>query len=144
MLVYVWRCITTICMWLTDSGSFWIISTQIGHSTGIAGIIKDLWNLKSILVTNLSWVTRSPSVSRWRVSFCFTFKSYALLYTNNILRLKSTNLGWSCRSSWKIKNQIKKQLLPKDISEWLNCLHQLLGPQPYQYTYMQEGILYQV
>ena len=100
-------------MWLTNIGSFWIISIQIGHSAGVAGIIKDLWNLKSILVTNLFWVTWSPAVKRWRVSFCFTVKSYTLLYYNNILRLKSTNLGWSCTSSWKMKYQIKKQHLPK-------------------------------
>ena len=133
------RSMTIMYMWLTNIGSFWIISIQIGHSAGIAGIIKALWNLKSILVTNLFWVTWSPGVSRWRIPFCFTVKSYTLLYNNNILRLKSTNLGWSCTSSWKMKNQIKKQHLLKDTSEWLG-----VKVQPYQYTYIQEGILYLV
>ena len=106
------RSMTIIYMRLTNIGSFWIISIQIGHSAGIAGIIQDMWNLKSILITNLFWVTWSPIVSRWRVPFCFTAKSYTLLYNNNILGLKSTNLGWSCRSSWKIKNQIKNSIYP--------------------------------
>ena len=113
------RSMTIMYMWLTNIGSFWIISIQIGHSAGIAGIIKALWNLKSILVTNLFWVTWSPSVSRWRVSFCITVKCYTLTHNYyNILRLKITNLGWICQN-WKIKNQIKKQHLHKDTSEWL-------------------------
>ena len=60
---------------------FWIISIYTGHSASIAGIVKDLWNMKSILVTNLFWViTWSPSVGKWKVPFCFTIKSYTLLY----------------------------------------------------------------
>ena len=103
------RCMTTMYMWLTNIGSFRSTSIYIGHSAGIAGIIKDLWNTKSILVTNLFWVTWSPSVSRWRVSFCFTVKSYTLLNNyNDMLRLKLNNLGWICTSNWKMKNQIKK------------------------------------
>ena len=95
-------------MWLTNIGSFWIKSMYIGHSAGIVGIIKDLWNMKSILVTNLLYVIAwSPSVFRWRVSFCFTVKSYTLLYNTNIVRLKFNNLGWVCTWNWKIKNQIK-------------------------------------
>ena len=116
-------------MWLTNIGSFWINSTWIGHSAGIVGIINGLWNMKSILVKNLFWVTWSPSVSRWRVPFCFTSKSYTLLYNNNnILRLKITNLGWICTSNWKIKNQIKKQHLHKDTSEWLVFNSTARGP----------------
>ena len=106
------RCMTTMYMWLTNIGSFWIISMFIGHSAGIASIIKDLWNMKSILVTNLFRVTRSPSVSKWRVPFCSTIKSYTLLYTNNILRLKSTNPGWSCKSGWKWKIRLKNSIYP--------------------------------
>ena len=97
------RCMTTMYIWLTNIGSFWIISIYIGHSAGIVGIIKDLWNMKSTLVTNLFWVTWSPSVSRWRVSFCFTVKSYTLLYTNNNLKFNSNILRSICTSNWKIK-----------------------------------------
>ena len=112
-------CMTAMYMWLTNICSLWIISIYIGHSAGVAGIIKDLWNIKSILVTNLFWVmTWSPIVSRWRVSFCFAVKSYTLLYNNNILRLKFNNLGWICTSNWKIKNQIKKQ----HRYIWVTCL----------------------
>ena len=101
-------------MWLTNIGSFWIKSMYIGHSAGIVGIIKDLWNMKSILVTNLLYVIAwSPSVCRWRVSFCFTVKSYTLLYSTNILRLKFNNLGWVCTWNWKIKNQIKNSIHTK-------------------------------
>ena len=113
------RCMTTMYIWLTNIGSFWIISIYIGHSAGIVGIIKDLWNMKSPLVTNLFWVTWSPSVSRWRVSFCFTVKSYTLLYTNNNLKVNSNILRSICTSNWKIRNQIKKQHLHKDASKWL-------------------------
>ena len=124
MLVHVWRCVavrcmTTMYMWLTNSSSFWIISMYIGHSASIVSIIKDLWNFKSILVTNLSWVTWSPSVSRWRVSFCFTVKSYTLLYTNNNLKFNSNILRSICTSNWKIKIRLKKQHLYKDASKWL-------------------------
>ena len=113
------RCTTTMYTGLTNIGSFWIISMYIGHSAGITGIIEDFWNLKCILVTNLFWVTWSPSVSRWRAPFCSTIKGYTLLYTNNILRLKSTNPGWSCKSSWKWKIILKKKHLPKYISKWI-------------------------
>ena len=114
------RCMTTMYMWLTNIGSFWIISIQIGHSAGIAGIIKDFWNNKSIPVANLVYVIAwSPSVSRWRVPFCFKVNSYISLYTNNILSLKFNYRSWICTSNWKIKNQIKEQHLHKDTSEWL-------------------------
>ena len=114
------RCMTTMSLWLTNIGSFWINSTWIGHSAGIVGIINGLWNMKSILVTNLFWVTWSPSVSRWRVSFCITVKCYTLTHNYyNILRLKITNLGWIYHKIGKYKNQIKKQHLHKDTSEWL-------------------------
>ena len=113
------RCMTTMYIWLTNIGSFWIISIYIGHSAGIVGIIKDLWNMKSTLVTNLFWVTWSPSVSRWRVSFCFTVKSYTLLYTNNNLKFNSNILRSICTSNWKIKIRLKKQHLHKDASKWL-------------------------
>ena len=98
------RCMTTMNMWLTNTGSFWIISIYIGHSAGIVGIIKDLWNIQSVLVTNLFWViTWSPSVNRWRVPFCFTVESCTLSHTNHILRLKINNLWWICPSNWKMK-----------------------------------------
>ena len=114
------RCMTTMYMWLTNIGCFWIISIYIGNSASIAGIIKDLWNMKSILVTNLFWViTWSPSVRRWRVPFCFTVKIYTLLYTNHILRLKINNIWWIFTSNWKIKNNIRKKHLHKDTFEWL-------------------------
>ena len=123
MLVQVWSysCISRTTMQLTNNGSFCIMSMYIGHSAGIAGIIKHLWNIKTILVTNLLWVTWNPSVRRRRVTFCSTVESYILLYTNNILSLKFNNLDWICTSNWKIKNQINKQHLHlhKDVSEWL-------------------------
>ena len=121
------RCMTTMCMWRTNIGSFRIISIYIGHSAGIAGIIKDLWNMKSILVTNLFWVTWSPSVSRWRVSFCFTVKSYTLLYTNDNLKFNSNIFRSICTSNWKIKNQIKKTVSTQRYI-WVTCLQQLRGP----------------
>ena len=114
--------------WLTNIGSFWIISIYIGHSAGIVGIIKDLWNIKSTLVTNLFWVTWSPSVSRWRVSFCFTVKSYTLLYTNNNLKFNSNILRSICTSNWKIKIRLKKQHLHKDASKWLVFNSYCKGP----------------
>ena len=104
------RCMTTMYIWLTNISSFWIISIYIGHSAGIAGVTKDFWNVKSILVTNLFWVTWNPSVSRWRVSFCFTVKSYTLLYTKNIFSFKLDNLGWICTSIWKIKISLKHSI----------------------------------
>ena len=123
------RCMTTVYMWLTNTDSFWFISIYISHSAGIAGIIKDWWNIKSILVTNFPWITWSPSVSRWRVSFCFTAKNYIFLYMNNNLSFKSNILRSICKSNWKIKI-IKKQHLLKDTSEWVvfNCY----WVQPYQ------------
>ena len=121
-------CMTAMYLWLTNTGSSWIISIYIGHSAGIAGIIRDLWNMKSILVTNLFWVTWSPSVSRWRVPFCFTVESYTLFYTNHILRLKINNLWWICTSNWKIKNKIKKQHQHKYTSEWLAFNSYCKGP----------------
>ena len=121
MLVEVWGysfiCRTT--MQLTNNGSFHIRSMYIGHSAGIAGIIEHLWNIKTVLVTNLFWVTWNPCVRSWRVSFCFTVKSYTFLYTNKILSLKFNNCGWICTSNWKMKNQIRKQHLHKNTSEWL-------------------------
>ena len=128
-------------MQLTNNGSFYIMSMYIGHSAGIAGIIKHLWNIKTILVTNLLWVTWNPSVSRWRVSICWTVESYTLLYTNNMLSLKFNNCGWICTSNWKRKNQINKQHLHlhRDISEWL--VFNNWGVQRHQHTYIQEGIL---
>ena len=122
------RCMTTIYTWLTDISSFWIISIYIGHSAGLAGIITDMRDFKTILVTNLFWVTTwSPSVSRWRVPFCYTVQSWTsqpsstlnCVAEGNILSLKINSLGWICASSWKIKNQIKKQHRNKDISESL-------------------------
>ena len=115
------RSMTIMYMWLTNIGSFWIISIQIGHSAGIAGIIQDMWNLKSILVTNLFWVTWSPGVSRWRIPFCFTVKSYTLLYNNNIYS------GWNLPilagavhqvGKWKIKlkNSIYSKIHLSDLS----------------------------
>ena len=120
MLVQVWSfsCICRTTVKLTNNGSFCIRSMYIGHSAGIASIVERLWNIKSFLVTNLFWVTWNPSVSRWRVSFCFTVKSYTLLYTNNILSLKFNNHVWICTSNWKITNQVKKLHLHKDTSEW--------------------------
>ena len=94
---------TTMYMWLTNIGSFWIISMYIGHFAGIVHIIKDLWNMKSILVTTLFWVTWNPTVSSWRVSFCFTYKSYTLFYTHKIFSFNFNNLGWICRSILKVK-----------------------------------------
>ena len=97
------RCMTAMYMWLTNIGSFWIIFKYTGHSAGIAGIIEDLWNIKSIFVTNFFWViTWGPSVSRWRVPICSTVKSWTLLYSNKILRLKMNNLWWICTSNWTI------------------------------------------
>ena len=133
---------TTRYMWLTNIGSFWIISIYIGHSAGIAGIIENLWNIKSIPVTNLFWViTWSPSVSWWRVPFCFTVKSYTLLYTNNILRLKFNNLGWICTSNWKIglKNSIYTNIHLSDLIVFNS--YTVRDPTLNQYTYIQEGIL---
>ena len=63
--------------------------------------------MKSTLVTNLFWVTWSPSVSRWRVSFCFTVKSYTLLYTSNNLKFNSNILRSICTSNWKMKIRLK-------------------------------------
>ena len=103
------QCMNTMYMWLTNISSFWINSKCIGNSAGKVGIIKDLWSMKSVLVTNLIWVTRNPSESRWRVSFCFTIKSYPLLHTNKIISLKFNNLGCICTSIWKKKSDLKKQ-----------------------------------
>ena len=100
-------------MQLTNNGSFCIMSMYIGYSAGVASIIKHLWNIKTILVTNLFWVTWNPSVSRWRVSFCLTVKSYTLLYTNNILSLKFNNCGWICTSNWKRKIRLKNNIYTK-------------------------------
>ena len=91
--------ISRTTMQLTNNGSFCIRSMYIGHSAGIAGIGEHLWNIKTILVTNLFWVTWNPGVSRRRVSFCFTVKSYTLLYSNNVLSLKFNNRGWICASN---------------------------------------------
>ena len=107
------QCMTTMYLWLTNIGSFWIISIYIGHSAGIVGVTKDLWNVKSILVTNLFCFAWNPNVRRWRVSFCFTLKSYPFLYTNKIFSFKFNNLGWICTSVWKIKIRLKKQHLHK-------------------------------
>ena len=122
MLVEVWGysfiCRTT--MQLTNNGSFHIRSMYIGHSAGIAGIIEHLWNIKTVLVTNLFWVTWNPRVRSWRVSFCFTVKSYTLLYTNKILSLKFNNCGWICTSNWKwkirLENSIYTKIHPSDLS----------------------------
>ena len=122
------RCTTTMYTGLTNIGSFWIISMYIGHSAGIAGIIEDFWNLKGILVTNLFWVTWSPSVSRWRAPFCSTIKGYTLLYTNNILRLQSTNPGWSCKSSWKWKIILKNSIYPNIYLSELSSIATVRGP----------------
>ena len=65
--------------------------------------------MKSILVANLFWVTWSPSVSRKRVSFCFTGKSYTLLYNNNILWLKFNNLNCICKLNGNTQNFILKK-----------------------------------
>ena len=81
---------------LTNISSFCIRSKSISHITGVADIFTDLWNIKSVLVTNLFWITWSPSVRRRRVSFCSTVKSYTSLYNNKILSLKINNLGWIC------------------------------------------------
>ena len=81
MLVEVWNysCIWRTTMQLTNNCSFCIRSMYIGHSAGIAGIGEHLWNIRSFRITNLFWVTWSPSVSRWRVSFCCTVKSCCTL-----------------------------------------------------------------
>ena len=104
------RCMTTMYMWLTNISSFWINSECTGNSAGIVGIIKDLWSMKSILVTNLIWVTWNPSASRRRVSFCFTVKSYTLLNINKIFSFKFNNLWWICTSIWKTKNRLKNSI----------------------------------
>ena len=109
LFAFKFKCMTTMYIWLTNISSFWINSKCIGNSAGIVGIIKDLWSMKSILVTNLIWITWNPSASRWRVSFCFTIKSYTLLHTNKIIGFKFNNIGWICTSIWKIKIRFKKQ-----------------------------------
>ena len=124
-------CMTTMYMWLTNISSLWINSICTGHSAGIVVIIKDLWIMKSILVTNLIWVTWNPSVSRWRVSFCFTVKSYSLLNTNKIFCFKFNNLRWICISISKIKI-IKKQHLHKYVLRKLS---------PIAKKYIQEVIV---
>ena len=117
------RCMTTMIMWLTKISSFWIISIYIGHSAGIVGVTGDLWNVKSILVTNLFWVTWNPSVRRWRVSFYFTVNSYIFLHTNKMFSFKLDNLRWICTSIWKTKIRLKKSI--NTNMHWVNC-HQLL------------------
>ena len=68
MLVQVWAfsCISRTTMQLTNNACFCIRSMYIGRSAGVAGIVEHLWNIKSILVANLFWVTWNSRVNRWR------------------------------------------------------------------------------